>query len=390
MKKTILLIYILLTVNLLLAQNWQKIYFKNAIYSSKNQQDSVILLLSDCIKDNKNIPVDFYLMRGEAYFKQQNYTQAIADFEQVEKIHPGQASYRLSQIYAVLQNDENTVLFLTKHLKSNYKHKQSFIKNDTIFNNFKETSHWNQIWIQSWYSQYEIACEEAVYYQKRGLTIESLEQLNRIIEQYPNKNEAYRLRAELFLTMNNLKSALDDYNLAIELKPHNADFYIQRAKIYVKLKKNEKVQADIKKAIKLDNNNIFLHYKKAGFLYQIQNYSEAQNAISIYLKYDNLNSEALLLSGKIYFAQKNYFDALRRYNKILSNDKANEAAYFERGKTYIETQTYKYAVYDFSMVLDLNPTNAQAYYFRAYAHTKLGNNKKAKIDLNKSKKLGSN
>ncbi len=71
--------------------------------------------------------------------------------------------------------------------------------------------------------------------QKTGKHIESLQELNLLVEQYPDSAIVYASRAALEKSMHTLDAALLDWEKAISLSPDNTDYLLSKADILIAL-----------------------------------------------------------------------------------------------------------------------------------------------------------
>ena len=87
--------------------------------------------------------------------------------------------------------------------------------------------------------------------QKLNRHRESLEELNRLIVDYPKDASLLKARAELEIVMNSLEMALLDLEHAAKLDPNDADIYIMCGEIYLAQGKKREAYAVFEKAIEL-------------------------------------------------------------------------------------------------------------------------------------------
>lgn len=70
-----------------------------------------------------------------------------------------------------------------------------------------------------------------------------------------NSIEAYNLRAESYLHVNNKIAAIDDYSISLEIKKEQIDTWIARGKVYLKNGNYSKAEEDFTTALQIDAKN---------------------------------------------------------------------------------------------------------------------------------------
>ncbi|HUN08582.1 MAG TPA: tetratricopeptide repeat protein [Aggregatilineales bacterium] len=79
----------------------------------------------------------------------------------------------------------------------------------------------------------------------------------------PDFVDAYRLRAENFIQLNQLAKAVEDYSKAIDRSPNDADLHIWRAAQYSVLGDSESATADFNTALTLEPDNVLIYFARA-------------------------------------------------------------------------------------------------------------------------------
>ena len=114
-----------------------------------------------------------YTERAEVYIYTGDYSKAISDFNEANKIAPLFAEYGLSRIYA-LKGDAKTALYhLEMNLNSPFKRSEKEILLDPAFATVENSPEWRQFWKKEWYSAMEKGISEIEYYVSTGKIEES-------------------------------------------------------------------------------------------------------------------------------------------------------------------------------------------------------------------------
>ena len=155
----------------------------------------------------------------------------------MEKIHPAKASIYISKIYAIKGDVENSIKWLKIHLNSEYKIEKSLIRLDEDFLNISNSSEWDNIWLEDWYSDYELSLESADYYVKRDEFVDAIFEYDKIIADYPDIADTYTKRANAYMQIKDYKSSIRDLSSAIKTDDTNYKYYYDRGLMYDNLKK---------------------------------------------------------------------------------------------------------------------------------------------------------
>jgi ankyrin repeat protein/Tfp pilus assembly protein PilF len=91
----------------------------------------------------------------------------------------------------------------------------------------------------------------------------------------PNEPEAYFLRGLLYVNKGDIDKAINDFDKTIELDANHADAYINRANIYLKKKLLQKASIDCTKAIELSPDRIEPYYYRGLSYSEFGGYTKA-------------------------------------------------------------------------------------------------------------------
>jgi len=80
--------------------------------------------------------------------------------------------------------------------------------------------------------------------------------------------------------------------------------------------------------------------------------------------------------------------AIEDFSQAIRLDPKNPEYYYWRGFPYAHMRKWDKAIEDYNQAIKLKPDLAGAYYNRGIANKVLGNNAKAKADMNKGRELG--
>lgn len=153
------------------------------------------------------------------------------------------------------------------------------------------------------------------------------------IKNLPKKDKEYRsyafaLRADVYVSMENIDNALRDYATAIELAPERTKLYERRANLYYQLKKYSLADKDYQKLIALNQGSV-MGYMGIG---------------------RNAN------------AQKRYEDAVAQFNYVIKLASDYASGYSFRAESYIGLKQYNEAIDDVIKAMVIDGRDRKAFY----------------------------
>ena len=242
----------------------------NAYY----QQGNFTQAISDCTKAieiNPNLEVAYY-NRGNAYRDQGNIQQAISDYNKVIEINPKfeKAYNNRGLVYKNQGNIQQAIFDFTKAIEINpnleviyYNRGNTYYQQGNLFQAISDYTKATKI--NSNYTQ--AYCNRGLAYKNQGNIQQALSDYNKAIKINPNYTDAYNNRGNAYYQQGNLSQAFSDYNKAIEINPKDAVVYYNRSIAYYMIKKHDKSWTDLHKAEELGytvNPKFLVVLKKAS------------------------------------------------------------------------------------------------------------------------------
>ncbi len=389
MKKTLIILINVLFVIYNLSSQEQKsddLLLKALVkFEQKRYIDAQNILTEAIVKNDKNYIL--FLNRGENFYSQERYKNAISDFKIAEKQKKGSANYFIAKSYAQINNISKTIEYLKLYLKSKNKLLEAEIRLDPAFSKVENTKEWITLWKEKHYSNYEKNLSNAKYCISSDKISDAFDILDSEIKKNKTRHQAFYMRAILNIEIKDYKKALKDLNKVVKLKQKNTKYLIKRAETFSKLEQYKNTIDDYNSAINLNPNNPKLFYYKSKSENKIGKYKEALNSINRFLKYYPSDTEALFLCGNINYNSENYFKALEKFNECIKNGVSKPEYFNARGDCYFKTKTFEYAVKDYSMSLDLNPRSGEIYFKKGKAEYEIRNYENACHDWKMSETL---
>ena len=187
-----------------------------------------------------------YYNRGNAYKKQGNLTQAIADYTNVIRINSkhAKAYYNRGNIYGKQSNLTQAIADYTKAIEINPKYKDAYYNRGNT-------------------------------YGKQGNLTQAIADYTKAIEIDSKYATAYGNRGNIYQIQGNFQQAIADYNKAIEINPDIAGFYSNRGNTYQTQGNFQQAIVDYNKAIEKNPNDNASYYNRGLAYYGIEQYGKS-------------------------------------------------------------------------------------------------------------------
>lgn len=329
-----------------------------------------------------------YLQRAEVYVNRSDYSSAISDYNEANKLSSASGDYGLARIYA-LKGDVNTALYhIELNLMSRWKKSEKEIMLDHAFRIIENKSEWRNFWRKERYTEVERKVSEVEFYTSSGKTGEARTILAELKTRYPSADEVIysealinmasgrpadaarlitkltdkpltdekylRLLVRAQAASSNAAGATVTYSRMLQAGIADAGLLLERAECYRKTGENEKALADIGK----------------------------------YLEYYPDDMAALRMAGKTHAISGDNLKALELFSKNLEAHPNEAELYIDRGNSYLAARSWDRAIGDYSMSLDLKPGNSDAWLNKGIALLNSGKKQEACFDFRKALRLG--
>jgi len=343
--------------------------------------------LSFAISRN-NADEQYFIKRGEAFLKLKEFDRAVNDFKEANQIYPGMADIWLARSFALSGDQGMAVLFLTSHLKSEFRLPEDSIRKDRAFDELQTTTEWYNLWQKDWYSEEETAAAEIRYCLRKRLFEEANAIIAAEMAKKPDSKVLLLLKGKTAFNQENYAAAIADYSAALNLDKYDLTIYSGRGTAYLKAGRYKDAVNDFNKALKDDPADFRLYLLRAEALAGTRSWGPAIKDLLLYLKYFDDDQAVLHRCGDYYYQAGDYMNALKCFNKNLKEDPNNSNYYKSRGKTYLMTSMYRYALSDLAMSLDLNPDDAETWMYLGIAKIRSGDKENGCSDLERARKMG--
>jgi len=386
MKKISALVWIMALTGAAFGQQSVDFILKARAFNSAGKPEMAVKVLSDAILMSNDSRL--YVERAEARLSQRDYSDAISDLNEANKISPASGEYNLARVYAFKGDAATSLYHLELSMNSSYRRSEKEIMLDPAFNLIDNRAEWRQFWKKEWYSLTEKSISEIEYYVTAGKIDESKNVLSELKNNYKSNddiiyaealinlssgkydeavkaatglvtanqgNEKYlRVLARAQTLTGNPAGASDTYTQLFSAGVADAEILMLRAECYRKTGENDKALQDIEKYLSL--------------------YPE--------------NKTALSLAGKVEAISGDNLKALDYFSRNLKLHPNDPDCYVDRGNSYFVSKSWDWAIKDYSMSLDLNPANSDAWLNKGIALLNMSRVEDACHDFKKALSLG--
>lgn len=373
MKNVLLNILFLLAPIMILCQDISVPinYYKALGYRQYNNNDSALLILSNC----QNNP-SCKMLKAEILYKNGDFNSALNELKRSYDISPEKSSILLARIYSNLGFAEESVYWLEKH----FEHKNVLSYSEIIsfdeFDQINRSSEWRKFWDTPHYSKNVEKLYEADYLIKTG----DYNQAIKILEAESFGSREYiknTLLAKIYYDEGTINAALRSVNLALADKP-NYDKALELKYLISVVSNNYTDAYNVGlNLIRLspENPENLLRYTESCLM--IGKNIEALKYVNIYCNCFPKNEEALYLKTRILVNEKDYRNALISLNKLVLLNPSKKEYFVLRGTAYYNLESWQFAREDFAMALDIDPKLVDVMYMTGVCWHELGFDSKA-------------
>jgi tetratricopeptide (TPR) repeat protein len=386
MKKIIISIWFLgLTVTVFGQQSVDFILKARAL-DSAGKPEQAIKVLTDAISLSNESRL--YVERAEARLSQRDYSGAISDLNEANKITPASGEYGLSRIYAFKGDAATSMYHLEMSMSSSYRKSEKEIMLDPAFRLIENRPEWRQFWKKEWYSLTEKSISEIEYYVSAGMIDESKAVLSDLNKNSQTNNDIIYAEALIKLSSGRYDDAMRAVSGLVASNPVNEKYLRMLAKAQI-LTGNPAGASDTYTQLfnsgVADAEMLILRaecYRKTG---------ENDKALRDLEKYLDLypeNKTALSLAGKMEAISGDNLKALDYFSRNLKLHPNDPECYLDRANSYFVSKSWDWAIKDYSMSLDLNPANSDVWLNKGIALLSTGRIDDACHDFRRALSLG--
>lgn len=384
MKKLIILFWVFLSAGSIYGQQNVDYILKAKALRESGKPDQAISLLNGAI--NGSMDSGLFIERAEANILKGDYSGAISDFNEANRIKPLSGEYGLSRTYA-LKGDVSTALYhLGLSMNSPFKKAEKEVLLDQALSKLENRPEWRQFWKKDWYTSSEKSISEIEYYVSAGKLDESKDALNELRKSYNNDDDI--IYAEALINQASGKNGEVIKALSSSSNRGNEKFLRLLAKAQVAQNDPAGASSSYSELLGSGVADADLLLKRADCYRKTGESDKAMDDIKKYLEIYPDNGDALSLAGKVEVKSGDNLQALEYFSRNLKLHPNDPQVYVDRANSYFMAKSWDMAINDYSMSLDLKPDNSDVWLNRGISLLNEGKVEDACHDFKKSFSLG--
>ena len=386
MKKIITFSWVLLSTCFIFGQTETDYLLKAKAFNEVGKPEQAIKILDEALAEKKEYRS--YIQRAEANSLRGDYSAAIADLNEANKITQASGEYGLARIYA-LKGDASTALYhLELNLNSRYKKPEKEVMLDPAFNIIENKQQWRQFWKKEWYSIPEKSISEIEYYISAGKTEESKEILSELKKNYENNPDIIYAEALISLGMGKYPEVIKVMSGLNNTNPGNEKYLRLTAKAQAGASDPAGASATYTELLNSGVADAELLMMRAECYRKTGETNKALDDIKRYLEIYPENRSALSLAGKVEARSGDNLQAIQYFSENLKIHPNDPECYVDRADAYFVSKSWNMAINDYSMSLDLKPGNSDVWLNKGIALLNSGKVEDACHDFRRSFSMG--
>ncbi len=203
-----------------------------------------------------------------------------------------------------------------------------------------------------------------------------------VIEKYPGRDSRpYACRGLYYRAEKNNEKALADMNVSLSLDRDDAEIMLMRGNIYFEMGKDDVAYADYLRVMKIKEDNA-LGMGNLGALYVRRNqYDSAVYYLSKSISLDSSEAVPFANRAVAYGALGRVDESIADFKRYLRIDPDNERVYMSIALAYQRSGRYQESLPWFDEAIRRKPGFGNYYYFRSQSYKSLGDNVRAREDV---------
>lgn len=359
MKKVVILFWILVGTSEVFSQQTPDYILKARAFSEAGKPEQAITLLNRVISETKDSRL--FTERAEANILKGNYSGAIGDYNEANKLTASSGEYGLARIYA-LKGDAGTALYhLELSMTSPFKKSEKEILLDPAFSTIENRQEWRQFWKKEWYSKTEKSTSEIEYYVSTGKIDEAKDILSDLKKSYDSNADILYAESVINLATGKNSEAVKIIAGLVASNPDNEKYLRTMAKAQVAASDPAGASSTYSQLLTSGVADAELLIERADCYRKTGETDKALGDVRKYLEIYPENRSALSLAGKIESNSGDNLQALEYFSKNLKLHPNDPECYVDRGNSYFISKSWDMAINDYSMSLDLKPANSDVW-----------------------------
>ena len=359
MKKIIILFWILLGAVTVYGQQTIDYILKARAFSEVGKPEQAITLLNRAISETKESRLFFE--RAEANILKGDYSAAISDYNEADKLTSSSGEYGLARIYA-LKGDARTALYhLELSMNSPFKKSEKQILLDPAFSTIDNRQEWRQFWKREWYSKAEKSISEIEYYVSVGKIDDARDLVTDLKKSFDDNPDILYAESVVNVATGKYSEAIKILSGLSSTNPGNEKYLRLTAKAQTGASDPAGASTTYSQLLASGVADAELLILRADCYRKTGETDKAMGDVRKYLEIYPENRTALSMAGKLESSSGDNLQALEYYSKNLKLHPNDPQCYVDRANSYFISKSWDLAINDYSMSLDLKPANSDVW-----------------------------
>jgi tetratricopeptide (TPR) repeat protein len=359
MKKIIILFCILIGTATVYGQQTLDYILKARAFTVAGKPEQAITLLNRAISETKESRL--FTERAEANILKGDYSGAISDYNEANKLTSSSGEYGLARIYA-LKGDAGTALYhLEMSMNSSFKKSEKEILLDPAFSTIENRQEWRQFWKKEWYSKTEKSISEIEYYVSAGKVDEARDLVTDLKKSYDTNADILYAESMINLAIGKNSEVINIISGLCTSNPGNEKYLRILAKAQIGASDPAGASTTYSQLLTSGVADAELLILRADCYRKTGETDKAMNDVRKYLEIYPENRTALSMAGKLESISGDNLQALEYYSKNLKLHPNDPECYIDRANSYFISKSWDLAINDYSMSLDLKPANSDVW-----------------------------
>jgi tetratricopeptide (TPR) repeat protein len=386
MKKLINLFLILIFSASVYSQQSVEYLLKARANTEGGNADIAISILSKAVTELKDSRL--YIERASANLIKGDYSGAISDYNEANKLTSSSGDYGLARVYALKGDIKTSLYHLERSMKSVSGKSEKYIMLDPAFASIENRPEWRQFWKKEWYSETDKGISEIEYYLSAGKPVEAISILSELKRSHPDNNEVIYTEALVLNETGKYSEAIKIVSALVEKNPENEKFLRLLAKVQINSSNPAGASLSYSRLIEAGVADAQLFVQRAGCYMKTREYEKALTDLEKYIGYYPGNKTGLSLAGKAAAASGDNIMAMKLFSENLKLHPNDADCYVDRANSYFVSKSWEWAINDYAMSLDLDPSNSEVWLNKGISRLNSGKTDDACHDFRKSFSMG--
>jgi tetratricopeptide (TPR) repeat protein len=386
MKKIIAVVWIIVFSVSAFGQETLDYLLKSRALTDEGKPDLAIEELTRAISTINDSRL--LIERADAHAIKGDYSSAISDYNEANKLTPFSGEFGLSRIYALKGDAATSLYHLELNLNSRYRKGEKDIMLDAAFGAIENRAEWRQFWKKEWYTGIEKGISEIEFYTSSGKLDESERILSELKNNYQDNDEILYAQGLIDLSAGKPGEAVKILTGLAARYPDNEKYMRLLAKAQTATPNPAGASDTYTQIINSGAADAELLILRAECFRKTGEFDKAIKDIDRYLVYYPGSKAALSMAGKTEAASGDNIKALELFSQNLKLHPNDADCYVDRANSYFVSKSWDLAINDYSMSLDLKPGNSDVWLNKGISLLSSGRAQDACHDFRRALSLG--